>query len=300
MPFEFVCLGDIILDINIIRKKDMLHGSDTEGDISLFPGGSGSNTAVWLARAGGRTAFIGLIGCDNAGQMLKEQLKREGVTPFLRQEKDVPSGIICIVLDEKGEKSMITQRGANRYLLETDIPQCFSRETTLHISGYVLQDEKGQKAVEKGLDAAEKAGGKKSLDTPSYGIIKQVGPEVYKNIASRCHILFLNKREADVLGDAGLNYEELCPRTVLKQGEDGASMCWEGKRFSVKGLPVKALDTCGAGDLFCALFLIHLKRWKRPEKALEYANRAAAWKVGKRGSQPYPDAHMVSILREVQ
>ena len=74
-----VVVGDIAVDIVSTLKTPLVRGSDAPAEISLMPGGSGANVAVWLARLGQRATFVGRIGDDMFGRWLRDDLVAEGV-----------------------------------------------------------------------------------------------------------------------------------------------------------------------------------------------------------------------------
>ncbi|MEZ5298503.1 MAG: carbohydrate kinase family protein [Ilumatobacteraceae bacterium] len=63
----------------IRTNTELMRGGDTFGEVAL-PGGSAANVAVWAARCGRPTHFIGKIGRDRMGQLAIEDLEQEGVS----------------------------------------------------------------------------------------------------------------------------------------------------------------------------------------------------------------------------
>ncbi len=71
---------------------------------------------------------------------------------------------------------------------------------------------------------------------------------------------------------------------VVKLGADGSSAYVNGRRFRLPGLPVHALDTCGAGDAFLAA--LSLAGLNAPHTSLLIANHWAALSTTIRGTDP--------------
>jgi ribokinase len=71
---ELCVLGDFAWDVLIRTNSELLKGGDTFGEVMMLPGGSAANVAVWAARCGLSTSFIGKIGRDRMGQLAIENL----------------------------------------------------------------------------------------------------------------------------------------------------------------------------------------------------------------------------------
>ena len=74
----------------IRTNTELLRGGDTFGEVMLMPGGSAANVAVWAARCGLPTHFIGKIGRDRMGQLASEDLATEDVVAAPRRVRRPP------------------------------------------------------------------------------------------------------------------------------------------------------------------------------------------------------------------
>ena len=108
-----VVLGDIAIDIVSQLKKPLARGSDASATVRMMPGGSGANVAVWLARLGQPVSFIGRVGDDPFGRWLADDLRREGVNPALTVDHERGTGVIQVLVEPDGERTMVPDRGAN-------------------------------------------------------------------------------------------------------------------------------------------------------------------------------------------
>ncbi|MBA3388374.1 MAG: sugar kinase, partial [Rubrobacter sp.] len=63
-----VVIGDLLLDVLAEVGGPIARGTDTRAAISVRAGGSSANVAVWLARLGVETHFVGKIGRDVIGR----------------------------------------------------------------------------------------------------------------------------------------------------------------------------------------------------------------------------------------
>ena len=67
-------------------------------------------------------------------------------------------------------------------------------------------------------------------------------------------------------------------------GEKGAAYAHKKERIYQMGYPVKTVDTTGAGDTFTGYFLACILRNMQIKDCLQYASRAAAIAVTRKGA----------------
>ncbi|HWE63668.1 MAG TPA: PfkB family carbohydrate kinase [Chloroflexota bacterium] len=288
-----VSLGDAALDVFIRPHGEILRGSDVPGALRLLPGGSAANVAVWAARLGAAAGFIGAVGADAAGALLREDLARQGVVAHLPL---VPAATaaIAVLVDAAGERAMIADRGAAALLapemiqLEWIPPGC-----RLHIPAYSLFEEPVASAALRAVTLCRAGGGRVSVDTSSAGPLRAFGPERFLALLTTIapDVLFANADEGALLSghneaEAGIaalrRYASL---VVWKQGADGA-LALDEQITRVAGLPAAVLDSTGAGDAFAAAFLVAHDNGTAPAQALARANALAARVVQHIGARP--------------
>ena len=140
-----VVVGDIAVDIVSTLETPLARGSDAPAEISLMPGGSGANVAVWLARLGQRATFVGRIGDDMFGRWLRDDLVAEGVEAALVVDNARRTGVIQVLVEPDGERTMAPDRGANAVWAQDDISETLiAGADLLHVVGYVLLDRASQ------------------------------------------------------------------------------------------------------------------------------------------------------------
>ncbi len=111
-----VVVGDIAVDIVSMLQSPLARGSDAAAEVRLMPGGSGANVAVWLARLGQDATFVGRIGDDMFGRWLLDDLVAEGVEPGLVVDRARRTGVIQVLVEPGGERTMVPDRGRERGL----------------------------------------------------------------------------------------------------------------------------------------------------------------------------------------
>ena len=113
-----VVVGDVIVDVVVRPLGPFNRGSDTPCRIVVTPGGSASNQAVALVAAGAEAHLVGVVGDDELGRAAARALAAAGVVLHLRVASAQPTGVVVALVDASGQRSMLTDRGANLHLDE--------------------------------------------------------------------------------------------------------------------------------------------------------------------------------------
>ena len=262
MSADILVIGDVMTDV-IVRPEGALRlGTDRAAMIRLAPGGSGANQAAWIGRLGGRVAFAGRVGAaDRAAQ--EALLSRHGVTAALAADPDLPTGMLVSILSPDGERSFLTDRGANAKLAAADLPQALlDGLLLLHVSGYALFSPGPRAAVLDFARAATRRGIAVSLDAASAGFLGDVGAASFLEWTRGVAICFANAAEAAALagtGEAAAQLDALASRyrvAVVKRGRLGADAASGAERWHEAAPAVASVDSTGAGDAFVAAFLV--------------------------------------------
>src|SRR5262245_22883411 len=102
-----VCVvGSINLDV--VTRVDRLPGPGETvlgHELVTMAGGKGQNQAMAAARAGAKTAFIGMVGDNAGGRELRDGMAGEGVDVHGIEESHAPTGTALIAVDSRGENS---------------------------------------------------------------------------------------------------------------------------------------------------------------------------------------------------
>jgi sugar/nucleoside kinase (ribokinase family) len=254
-------IGDVITDIIVRPQGPINWGSDTQAGIQPMPGGSGPNQAAWLATAGVPTFFLGRVGAADIAHS-EAELRDFGVEPVLAADPELPTGMLVVLISPDGERSFLTDRGANRHLARADLPDhLLGRAGLLHISGYALFDPGPRAAVLDFARTAKSLGVRVTVDPASVGYLREVGPGNFLDWTQGMHICFPNADEAELLtgtADPERQLASLAQRydlVVIKRGAAGAMAGnAAGERWRASARAVAAVDTVGAGDAFYGFF----------------------------------------------
>src|SRR5512138_2346485 len=139
---RIVVVGDLMTDTVARAALPLAKGSDTPAAVTTCGGGSGANIAAWLAADGAEVAFVGRRGADIAGRNRDMELMGYGVDARLVMDPERPTGTCVVMVTHKGERTMLSDPGANAALSPDDLPHdLFVPGAHLHVSGYTLLSE---------------------------------------------------------------------------------------------------------------------------------------------------------------
>lgn len=292
----FGVFGDIILDITVHARGPLQVGSDVVGKISYQGGGSAANFATWLSAQGSKVRFLGAIGEDPVGQVCGLELKEYGVEPFL-VKKSEPTGTILLFLDERGERTMVTSRGANLLLVEQDFTaEFFTGLNHMHFTAYSLFGSVDlAKTTYAVMVKAKEQQLSISLDPSSYALLREFGVEKFLELTKGVDLVIPNLDEGRTL-TSKTSPEDIVksllnhyPTVVLTMGSQG---CLCGTKYELVHVPTEELvvvDTTGAGDAFAAGFVHAYTQGQNLTKSAQLGHSLASVCVQHYGGRPRLD-----------
>jgi ribokinase len=287
---RIVVVGDVMTDVVAVHRADVEHGTDTGAQIELTGGGSAANTAAWLADQGVPVTLVGVVGTDPAGTARLDELRSAGVRCAIRRTREAPTGTV-VVLSRAGERTMLNDRGANATLSTVDIDTALAESADarhLHLSGYVLLDERSRAAGRYALRAATERGLTTSVDAASAGPLRRMGGEEFLAWVRGTDLLLANADEAVELPAELADHVRYA---VIKRGPLGA--VWSPPHVEVPAEPATVVDVTGAGDAFAAGLLAAWCGGASPEEALRAGTHLGARAVATAGARPVPMADLL-------
>lgn len=286
MSGDVLVIGDVMVDVVVVPTGPLQHGSDTPSSVRSIGGGSGANTACWLAALGRPVRLAAAVGDDAMGRGAIAQLEAAGVTFAGTVDPERATGSCVVLLDAVGERTMLPDRGANDALpIATVEAAVADRPVWLHLSGYTLLDDGSRPAALAAVAAARAAGVPVSVDASSAAPLLEVGGERFLDWVTGCRVLFANDEELTALGGAAVAGDH-ADVVVAKHGPEGSSWLERGGTWSVPAVPAVLVDTVGAGDALDAGVIDAILRGANAQAALEAGARVAARAVAKAGARP--------------
>lgn len=293
MSGHVVVIGDVMTDVIVFPEGPLVRGSDRRARIESRPGGSGANQAVWLGAMGVPVKFAARVGAFDVLH-LEGHFRGYGVEPFLAADRDKPSGVLVTIVDADGERSFLTDRGANLALSPADLPGPLLVGARYAVcSGYSFFAESPRAAVRTFLTEARDRKITTVIDPASVGFLREVGVESFLSWTSGSDLLLANREEAETLSATADLDEQMhvlgryFTRVVVKRGPDGAAIgTRDGVLLNLPAPRVTVQDTSGAGDAFAAGFIAAELCGESVESCLAAGIAAGSEAVQRVGAQP--------------
>lgn len=274
--YDLLVAGEINPDLILSGDVEPAFGQVEKlvDSAALTIGSSSAIFACGAARLGLKVAFIGKCGADVFGRFMLEEMSKRGVE--IGNVIQVPGGStgLSVILNRGIDRAILTHPGLIPALSADDVPDGLLRQARhLHVASYFLQD-----ALRPGLprlfERACSLGLTTSLDTNYDPSEEWLGLD---ELLGLTNVFLPNQAEACSLtgeGNVEIAAEKLSARVetlAIKLGAAGALGGSKGQKVRVASIPVKVIDTVGAGDSFDAGFLYgYLQDWPL-EKSLRVA-----------------------------
>lgn len=303
--FDVCALGEVLIDFTPAGKS--------EKGMPLFecnPGGAPANVLAAVNKLGGRGAFIGKIGDDAHGRFLADSMKQSDIDlTGLRIDREIPTTLAFVSLDEKGDRSFSFYRkpGADLMLRESEVDECLLSDCRIfHFGSVSLTGDPARTATLESAKKARNAGALVSYD-PNYRPLlwnneTEAVAEMKKGfpladiIKVSDYELVLLTGESDLDRGAEMLLGYGASLVLISMGPGGSYIANKNASVKLATYDVKTVDTTGAGDAFLGAVLSRLADKKADEIAeldidelrdiLDYANACGSLTTIKTGAAP--------------
>jgi ribokinase len=295
---KLLVIGNITLDISyelehLPRPGETLLAKHRNLDL----GGKGFNQAVVAARAGATVRFVAAVGSETDNTLIHNVLKAEQLSPDGILLRDGSTDESIIYLTTSGENCIVSTCGMATSLTTSDVApslQQLQRDDLLLMQGNLSQHTTATSLIQA------RARGCTTLLNPapiaySYNDIL---PHVDYLIVNQIESHFLSGRSEPA--DAAYALLDHGSRAVITTlGKDGALLTDQSRTTHYPAPQVAAIDTTGAGDVFCGVFAAALARKLPLSTACPWAVAAASLSVTRRGTlRSFPTSNDLAILLE--
>lgn len=295
-------IGSVNQDVSFFLERLPLPGETLiSHDRLVGIGGKGANQAIAAVSQGVSVEFLGAVGNDEPGAQALYALERSGVSTkscIVSQSEATGSAVISVA--QTGENTIIVASGANATLKVADVLRALENSSS---SVCLAQLEVPISVVEA---ASKSFAGTFILNPAPFRDLQAL-----QEVLAHTDVFVPNRAElAGVVGTAEpRTIEEVTyaarklpfDRSVLVTlGADGVLLFEESPQSEPVYLAaekVDAVDTSGAGDVFCGVFAAGLARGRSLKNSADHANRLAGWSVTQRGAQlaeNLPDQFLLS------
>ncbi len=267
---KILCIGEALIDMICTDKGKSL--SDGNNFLKKA-GGAPTNVAAAIAALGGNVELLAKVGSDPFGRHLIDVMQEFKVsTKWVLRDPDHFTTFAFVSLMENGERDFYFNRGADSQLSVKDIAHVDLAEFSIVHFGSATGFLPGplQAAYQGLLQQCLQHDVFISFD-PNYRHLlfydnTQTFIDQSWNFLKSCHFFKVSDEEAMLItGKATLNdaAEALLQKTsavfAITLGKEGTMLGINGLTTIVPSIPVKPVDTTGAGDAFVGAVLYQLR-----------------------------------------
>lgn len=312
--YDVIALGELLIDFT-------MNGQSEQGNnmFEACPGGAPCNVLALLNKMGKKTAFLGKVGKDQFGTLLRDTITEAGIDASHLMIDDKVNTTLAFVHtfpDGDREFSFYRNPGADMMLTEDEVDPSFIAQTKIFHFGTLSMTHDGVRAAtKKAVQAAKDAGCLVSFDPnlrPPLWSSLDLAKEQMEYGFGVCDILKISDNEIQFVSgkedyDEGIAYLQEAyhiPLILLTMGKEGSRAYYKGKCVERPGFAVKTIETTGAGDTFCGSSLNYIVEHgfedlteEQLGELLTFANAAAAIVTTKKGAiRSMPEREEVEAL----
>ena len=300
--YDVTALGELLVDFTangMSAQQNQLFEAN--------PGGAPCNVLAMLQKLGRKTAFIGKVGNDSFGKMLKETVSGLGInTDNLLMDDKVPTTLAFVHTASDGDRSFSFYRNPGADMMRTaqEVNAGLIADSKIfHFGSLSMTDKKVEEATKTAVAAAKNAGALISFDPNLRPLLWDSLDRAKQKIQyglGQCDILKISDDEIEFLTgtddiDDGVNrIREVSDIKLIC-----ATMGKKGSKAYYKNLKVECapflradtIETTGAGDTFMACVLDAVLRIgldsfdeQSLHEMLEFANAASSIITTKKGA----------------
>ena len=258
--------------------------------VASASGGSAANTLIGVARFGGLTYYACLTGRDAWGDFYQRDLEAAGVATHPANRGAGKTGQCLVFITPDADRTLNTFLGISSAIGPAQLQEeVLADSQYLYIEGYLLGSDDGFAAACRAQQMAQRNGTTVALTLSDPFAVRAFRARFDVLLQDGVDLLFCNEEEAlastgsDDRETAGAALASQVGTTYVTCGADGALVYAAGAHYQVPGVPVQAIDTNGAGDLFAGGVLYGLSHGYSPLDAARLGCYAAAQVVTRFG-----------------
>jgi len=289
------CIGEALIDFVCTDGRDTFVKN---------VGGAPLNVAAAITKYGAEGLFVGKVGRDSFGMSIKNYCSENGIgAQHLYFDENTATTLAFVSLFENGERDFSFIRGADEQLLPTELPLREIKDGgCLHLgSATALLGGPLEESYNEALAFAKEQGVFISFDPNYRSALFENQQEAFikkaRDILPLCGLCKFSLEEAELisgektLDNIAASLENLGAQAFLiTLGKDGSLFHIGRNTEKTPTIPVKSLDSTGAGDA-CLGFLLAriaqdkalLQNAEKRREALRLANIAGALSTTKYG-----------------
>ena len=270
------CIGELLIDFVAENQGNDLSKASV---FTKKAGGAPANVACAIARLGGKSSFIGCIGEDPFGSFLLDVLEENRVDTAYLQRSETFTTLAFVSIAEDGERDFVFSRGADRELKYLPKIKSDLKNNMLHLGaatallGGSLESAYGHYffdgLTERAFISFDPNFRSDLWKKREADFVKKSLPFIEKS-----HLCKFSLEEAQLLS-GHKDLEKACEAfhgmgtqaIVITLGSEGTFLSTASHQGTIQSIPVKAVDTTGAGDAFIGCLLYLLSALENPAQA---------------------------------
>ena len=275
MYLDIVCLGEALIDF---------HAKDNIKEYNPNPGGAPLNVACTMARYNCKTGFIGRIGNDKEGELIRKVFRDFHINDSnLIIDTIHPTTQAFITLDTNGERyfSFNRSNSADIFLTKKDInPELIKKAKMFHFGSLSLVNDSYEEATKYALELAKENNAIITFD-PNFRepLWKNKNQAIKKILKYLPHVdilklsmeeLFLITKETNYITALKKLEKYNISIILVTDGANGAMVKVKCIISNVPAIKLDPIDTTGAGDIFLGTFLTQIIRKNKPINEISY------------------------------
>lgn len=295
MSYDIVAMGELLIDFT----------PEAPRVYKANPGGGPPNMLAAASKFGLKTGFVGMVGEDTFGNMLKDDIENAGIdSQGVVFNPKAATTLAFVHLSDDGERSFSFIRNADGLLQEENVDLSIIEKSDLfHFSTVSMSAPVTRETTLKTLEKVKKMGKVISYDP-------NLRRNLWDNLDTAKEVMIKGLDYADIVKISEDELEFITGSSDWKEGakwvlDKGANIVFvtlgpDGCMFAHKDiigvLPtynVKVVDTTGAGDIFMGSALSYIKNsgWdykgdftkEQLEEVVRFANASGAMSATKKG-----------------
>lgn len=219
-------------------------------ELLVRPGGQVATAAIAAARLGARTRYLGAVGDDSWGGIVRSSLAAGGVDASLVVRGETRTRSAVVLVDRAGRRAILADRDPRLALTPADLPDGWVAR------GRLLMIDATEPVVALGAAAQAHATG-----MPVMLDIDLPGPDADRLLAAADVVITSAAFPQAFTGAStpGAALAEIDERyrpalLAVTRGAQGVVARWQGREIAVPSIQIEAVDTTGAGDAFRGAF----------------------------------------------
>lgn len=308
MKFDIIGWGAL----NVDRLCKVNEFAPEDGETFIYEekkscGGSASNTIIGTAKLGLNAGYIGKIGKDSNGKMMKEYLEKNNVNTDHLIESEGETGEVIGFVDNEGNRKLYVTPKINDKISNDEINRNYILNTEiLHLTSFVGLNP-NDPSITTQFELLEEISSKVTVSFDPGMLYVNKGKEFMDKLISYTDILLINETELLITtGETEFRkaVETIAPKVeilVVKRSTKGSFIKRQDEEYNIGIFEVNAIDTTGAGDAYNAGFLYaYLKGYSLEESGIIGSYVAAQSTTQTGATEAIPNIDEIDISNIIQ